>query len=83
MRCNRLFPSLQIREGSVRMRIILTELELLWYDMAIRTHYIHSRLFCLYLITVGINLTPCIHLSLKGEGEEKEEGLTPLLNTLL
>jgi len=27
------------------------------------------------------NLTPFIPLSLKGEGEEKKEGLTPLLNT--
>ena len=28
-----------------------------------------------------INLTPLIPLSLKGEGEGTEEGLTPLLNT--
>ena len=28
-----------------------------------------------------INLTPLIPLSLKGEGEGMEEGLTPLLNT--
>jgi hypothetical protein len=31
---------------------------------------------------VFFNLTPFIPLSLKGEGEEKKEGLTPLLSTL-
>jgi hypothetical protein len=30
-----------------------------------------------------INLTPLIPLSLKGEGEEKKEGLMPLLNAPL
>jgi hypothetical protein len=30
-----------------------------------------------------IHLTPCVPLSLKGEGEDKEEGLTPLLDTLI
>jgi len=30
-----------------------------------------------------INLTPLIPLSFKGEGEEKKEGLTPLLNAPL
>jgi hypothetical protein len=35
------------------------------------------------IMKVSSYLTPCIPLSLrgiKGEGEEKEEGLTPLLN---
>jgi len=30
-----------------------------------------------------INLTPCVPLSNLGEGEEKKEGLTPLLDTPL
>jgi len=33
-------------------------------------------------MSIFVDLTPCIPLSLKGEGEViNEEGLTPLLNT--
>ena len=34
-----------------------------------------------FLKDIYIYLTPCVPLSLKGEGEDMKEGLTPLLNS--